>query len=295
MTRKEHTDSPGIAPTLHPLVAATQRDLAQREPDKIGFCYSWGNCIRMRVSPSVQLRALRIADLVVRAIERRGFHVGVSKDGDVGVRVSTKAREVELVIREELKRFIHEPTPEEEAQAAVGDWFSRPPKYDWRPTGNIFVVFEAQFEAPIIVKEGPRRRQEDSIPRIVNSLIRMEQKAKDHDADLKHRLQEAERRRIAEEASETDEEREANLIEAMNAWQRANGIRAFVRAARKGLSVRTARAASQHGDLGRWVTWALAYADRIDPLVANLGDPGGWLGTPTGADRAQKSPVANQS
>ncbi len=66
----------------------------------IGFCHSWGNCIRRHVSPSLQSQAFQIADLVVRAIERHGFQVGLAKDGEVGVRVSTKASEVELVIRE---------------------------------------------------------------------------------------------------------------------------------------------------------------------------------------------------
>lgn len=265
MPRNPPFASPEGTSSLHPLVAATEKELARLMPDKNGFCHCWGKCIRMRVSPAAQVRALLIADLVIRAIEHQGFKVGLSKNDAGGVWVSSEAREIELIIREEMKRFIHKVTPEEEALAR-DSWTLQPPKYDWRPTGNISVVFEAEFETPVIVKESGRRKQEERIPRVLEFLIRLTNRAKQHDAELTRLLAEGEAKRIADEVCETDEERESNLIAAMSAWQRAEGIRAFVCAARKGRPERSSKDACKNGDFRRWATWALSYADRIDPL-----------------------------
>jgi hypothetical protein len=227
----------------------------------------------MRVSPTGQARALDIADLVVREIERQRFRIGFAKDGVAGVWVSTQSREIELIIREEMKRFIHEPTEEEEAKAKNSSWWE-PPKYDWRPTGNIFVVYEAKFEPTVIVKEGARWKQENRIPHIVDSLRTMEERAKQHDAELKrwHKEYEENQRRLAREAEEREREkkREAGLLAAMTAWRNAQSIRAFVSAAQARNGEGSLTSDIEGEDFDGWVKWALGYADRIDPLAPTL-------------------------
>jgi hypothetical protein len=279
VARKSETSAPESMPHLHPLVIATRKELLQAEPGRDGFFYTWKS-VRMRVSRAGQARALSLADMVLREVERQGFEVRPLKEKPNertgGAWISTDVRQIELIIREEMKRHDHQVTEEEEVQIKETGYYS-PPRYDWKATGNIFVVFEAQFEPTVIIKEGLRARQEERLPSIIDALKAMVQRAREHDADIERSRAEYEeaQRRKAKEAAEREREhqREEDLIRAMTAWQRAHGIRAFVAAATSTMSAKTAVGVTNAGDLQDWAKWALSFADRIDPLVRSEGCP----------------------
>jgi hypothetical protein len=273
VSRKAEGNPERALEPLHPLVVATKKELDQAEPHSDGFFYTWKS-VRMRVSQASQARALKIVDLVIRTLERHGFEVLILKQNAQertgGAWISTDVRDIELIIREEMKRHDHQLTAEEAADFKRTG-YSWAPKYDWKGTGNIFVVFEAQFEPTVSIKEGVRWRQEERIPKIVEALKDMVQRAREHDADIERsrREYEEEQKRIVEEAEarEKEREREENLIKTMTSWQHAQGIRAFVSAAQSKRRDQVLGDPVGGVEFDRWVRWALSYADKIDPLV----------------------------
>jgi hypothetical protein len=272
VTRKIEISALESMPHLHPLVIATRKELLQAKAGRDGFFYTWKS-VRMRVSRAGQARALSIADMVLWEVERQGFEVRPLKEKSNertgGAWISTDVRQIELIIREEMKRHDHQVTKEEEVQIKETGYFS-PPKYDWEATGNIFVVFEAQFEPTIIIKEGLRWRQEERLPNIIDALKAMVQRAREHDADIERSRKEYEeaQQRKAEEAAEREREhqREQELIQSVIAWRHSQGIRAFVSAAQDRWHERGTSPKGVAVDFELWAKWALGFADRINPL-----------------------------
>jgi molecular chaperone GrpE (heat shock protein) len=77
---------------------------------------------------------------------------------------------------------------------------------------------------------------------------------------------EADRVRAEKEARIREEKQKVGrLLADVDAWHRAEQIRAFVDNTRK--RIRQARGPSVAGQVEEWAKWALSHADRLDPIV----------------------------
>jgi len=89
----------------------------------------------------------------------------------------------------------------------------------------------------------------------------------DEKAELEATIKRHQEERIQEELARwesAEEIRREELLEEVSAWKKAGEIRAYVQAA---------IVSKGKGELtDRWVEWALAEADRIDPLAEKSGD-----------------------
>jgi hypothetical protein len=100
----------------------------------------------------------------------------------------------------------------------------------------------------------------------MEGLIRAAFKKKAWQAELERlcRDREEQERRRAEEAAmrEAEEKRIKQWDEWMNAWEKAQDVRAFVVAMRETLTP-----VDVDSKIDGWLIWAEQYAQRIDPLV----------------------------
>ena len=138
------------------------------------------------------------------------------------------------------------------------------------------------FTPPLV--DGTRRRLEDMLDDIMAGVE--ESKA----AQIRHekaQAEAAERHRVEEQLRREEEERQQEqqrkrlaeqarvdaLVADAEAWDQSQKLRAYI-GARVAKAQATAEASGcaigPDSEFGKWVTWACAQADRLDPLVANV-------------------------
>ncbi len=101
-----------------------------------------------RVGPDSFDRALRIADAMFKALEKRGAKIRTTNtQGHWGTFVFVLGQEVEIRIDERSKRHDHVMTPEEEKREAEykakGYSWSFVQKYDYKPSGELKLKLDA--------------------------------------------------------------------------------------------------------------------------------------------------------
>lgn len=86
--------------------------------------------------------------------------------------------------------------------------------------------------------------------------------------EKQRKLREEEERRRLEEIRRQEAERRNRLVVDTSAWRQAADIRGYVESVRKKFD--TQHDWSAHSQLQVWLAWAIAEADRIDPLTKSL-------------------------
>jgi len=85
--------------------------------------------------------------------------------------------------------------------------------------------------------------------------------------EAERRYAEAERERWEQEERHRKEaERVQELLRCVSAWRQAAEIRAYVEAVRTTAETTQQKTGTAH--LDEWASWALAQADRLDPLLS---------------------------
>ncbi|MCY1298668.1 hypothetical protein D9M70_481640 [compost metagenome] len=171
---------------------------------------------------------------------------------------------LELNLTETTTRRPYEPTAQELAKQARGDWVYWP-KWHYVPTGKLMILAAHGLAGKII--DSARAPVEAQLNALivamgrwaVSRLVEREERAR----------VEAERHRQREAAlalkAQQDAERQRlqQLACEARAWQRASGIRAYLHAME--------RCAVQAGGLSdaqqQYLAWARAKADWLDPLI----------------------------
>jgi len=120
----------------HPIIGLSRATFKKRSHlDKYHRLYTPAEDVFEVSVSKIQLsRAFRIADTVLKALERRGWKLSV--EGPHGCRTSLFGQAVALSIVETSKRIPYEPTPEERAQFERTGyrWYKT---IDYQPTGRL--------------------------------------------------------------------------------------------------------------------------------------------------------------
>lgn len=223
----------------------------------------------------LQQRRLRIASAILLALAAQGFGGSVGDKGDeLTVRIGRSAIPLELA----------EVTSRSKKQKRGRLRLSVKPGY--------------RTESAILGEDMPRRPLENGLRRIVVELIVLaeaqyrEGRIHDHEWRLDMRRRRIEElRRQQEEAERKERERIAAIEQARidrllgeaDSLRKAQDIRAYVQSVRAtGASLPVPVPESE---LSAWATWALAQADRIDPVLSRrfLEDREGQRGLAPGA------------
>ena len=130
----------------HPLVLAAKKRLNQKTGwGERGVRSAPREVLNISVTESALDRALLLSDALLSAVERLGFEVRVnSTDGKTLMRCKESGVDVEFLLKESVKRTVHEATPEEQktrdkysVQVRSNIYAKSPniPYYDFTPSG----------------------------------------------------------------------------------------------------------------------------------------------------------------
>jgi hypothetical protein len=246
--------------------------------------FSWtkldrnGSQIEIEVSEEAKVRALQVANLIVKGCDCMAWGIieeeksaRVPRWGASTVEIPVYALlEVEgepmrFRIDERRRQVPHQITREERERS----WGS-PPPWDLVPTGDLRVhLCEKSRWAFKTFKDGTRRLLEEQLSSILRALY-------DRSQELKCRREE---QRLEEERRRSREKREAlaaerresqyKLVEELErqafSWHRARLLRRYLSAAQRAVGDRSIRASMQTRSID-FLAWCESYVDQLDPL-----------------------------
>jgi hypothetical protein len=243
-----------------------------------------GPILEIHVSDAQAVRALMLADAVLRAAASLGwpFEAIKPKDTDYRLRTAEPAdplplgaitvagEPIAIRLDEPQRRVPHVPTAAETRRRQRGESVWAPPwDHDW--SGRLCLhAHEPPSRYPDrIWHDGKRRRLEDQIPVILHGLLDLALRIKARRAQ--HEQWERERReqeRLERERSirrEAELKRIHELERQAEAWFRARLLQRYIRAARRALGADQVTA--QRGDAQvDFFAWAQGYVEQLDPL-----------------------------
>lgn len=192
-------------------------------------------------------RALRILHALITEAERRGYGAHLDdRKGDPRVCITVKGHQFVISIREK--------------------------------DGVLRVVLPSEYSGRRLWSDGIRAAVEDKLGDVLANIEARAEEAEQR--RLEREREEAERRRAWEQEMErarerfAENQRAAFIRDQVAAWRLADEIRSFCLAARN-----SGAGTGDSRDAETWLSWAVKYADEIDPLSRALTAP--ELGEPS--------------
>lgn len=216
----------------------------------------------------VAKRRLRILSTLFKALETRNYRLISEGSLRSVVQIELKYERLDIELAERVRQRRRYLTKEE--IRARGDLPDRPRwTQEKEPTGELVLrIKETRGYGRREWKDGSDHSLEDQINEVLGGIaavfeeIRLRREREAIDAEKRRR---AENERLEREREHQREmARYQGLIEKVRAWQTADEIRSFVEAVRN----QVAGNLEAERDFSAWKEWALAHADRIDPLHA---------------------------
>lgn len=257
----------------HPLVAKAEKSLRHAGTDQLGLLRPRAEGrLSIRVSRGSLDRALRIMDALVKALEARQFSVSVSpgKGGDTSAQVLGEA--VPFWI-EEIVDAVERPwTPKELKEKEKYSWMHTKPEYNHVPSGRLALKIGSAPYTGIrrTVADAEKHRLESSLNKFLQVLVlgaerqqseRIKRERQEREwAEAKRQREEEERRRWEEQ------KRVERLNQQLDDWSRSRRIREYIAEMRE-VTLNPMKWNFAGIPLPEWMEWALAYADRIDPVA----------------------------
>lgn len=248
---------------VHPAVKALlDKDERRREKQRTSS-YAWAWDAPVFDTP-LQKRRVRILNAILLALAKQGY--GGSIRGDKGEEITLRLGHLSVEL--ELAEFTEKPGRSKDAPPPKGERLRLGTKPGYKTEGKT------------IAEDLPGQSIESRLRTVVVDLIVFgEQRYRDHLVQnhkwqlqrRKERIEEARKQKIEAERKERErlaaleQARIDRLLDEAASLQTARNIRAYVE------DVRAASAMTpgiSDDDLAAWAQWALAQADRIDPVVS---------------------------
>ena len=246
----------------HPLIQATRRYWAAAKRGEVIYDANALPHLNIRVSPAAAPRALRLMQVLLSALDQRGFTTSATPKGQT---ISTVLGvPLELSLRERLRQQPHEPTAKEQADMKKWSW-TTVPKFDHVDSGELELKLENTWGTRHLWRDGKRQQLEqllnDVIEGLIGAALRTQERAAQQEREQRARA-EAERRRQEAERSRREERARIRRLERLHAaTERHEELERFV--ARLHDVVGSVAADTQ---LGEWLAWSRAYIERCNPL-----------------------------
>jgi len=246
-------------------VVAAREALVRPIIDQRGMPQTRGNGLNISVSPALQSRALKVADTLLKALEKRGYTV---QQGQHRVEILMFGHALHLRLFEASLRSAYVPTAKELAAQAKGEW-SYWAKWRFTPSGRLQVLVSEGYGGKIVDSDSRsvelqlNKLVELMATRAVEFLVRNERQA----------IEDAERQRVRDIALErkrrqdAEKQRLAKLEGDAQNWRRAQAIREYLNALEE-----SAERHEQSMEQTELLRWGHAKADWIDPLKPGVVD-----------------------
>ena len=255
---------PTNAKKLHPLAERTKKALLDSNTDYKGmhYCKEFPETL---VSRKAIPRAVRIIDSLMKAMERRGFLRGEQ----IVIFGSLVGFELMEIQESRLNEYGRKRIKSGEAIPKYDSFY-----YDRVPSGRLHLsingfAFWAGDGLQNNWKDGKKQRIEDCLNSIIIGLIR--KAALKRERRLERLKEEKERRRVEHRREAVarrvarKEARIRKLGKDLNNWQQASELRAYLAQVRHAAEQKDGTI-DPDTRFGKWMAWAEAYVDRIDPL-----------------------------
>ena len=288
-TSEPSTIVPADLRNPHKLVAEASRLLRSRNPVQ-GLINCWNpRCLDITVSPASLGRALRNMNAIIRALEKSGLQVevtrplsyearsrrGESEAPSNATRVMVSGEWIEFGITEK-RSVVRSPapgTPRGLRESNLESWIGRnQARTELVPNGVLELVIKsgAYLGVRSLWHDGKRKRVEDCLDDFVAHLALMAEAVKQYRAEMERAQRErleAERRRWEGEQRRREEvERARRFEEELARWRLARDVREYVAEVRA-LVAGACGCIDDGGPLDESLKWAEAYAKRVDPLA----------------------------
>lgn len=263
----------------HPLVIKARDAFPETGSREVAHSVRSKGTLDLKVSRQLLGRALRILDALIKALESRGMPVSVGPEvhDHWGSRDWRRSFETRALCNGESVTFsLREPeikdrTPPDARQREKG-WPWDRDTITYSPSGRLELAITNERLRGMrrTWKDAKRQRLEDCLGNfIVHVPIAAGKLAEIHAEDARREhawREEAERREAAAERRREQEQRAAKLLERVNLWRQAEGIRSYVHAALAALEASGFPPEDEQKERDH-LGWALEFADSIDPLV----------------------------
>jgi len=258
----------------HPLVAKSVAAFRHAKPDHQGYLEPKASpCLSVRVTLDSADRAMCIMDALIKALDSRGFTVGIRGGERPATVVSLGEEEVNIALEERVKR-VERPPPARPGRHEPA-WSY--PQYEWQATGQLALKIENIWGDGVrqTWADGKHQRVEDRLNAFVVGLVaagevlkrqRLEREAREREWRAAEERRLLEVRRREEEAS-----RIRALDHSVTKWRRARLVREYVAEVRT--AAEKAGTLEPGSALAEWLAWAEGYANRIDPLLPTPSVP----------------------
>lgn len=244
----------------HPLVAATRDAFQATYKDSRGLPLPGGEGLNIAVSTEQRPRALRIANALVRALEKRGFAL---VSGKHHLEVQMFGVCLSLNIFESTKRSDYVPSDAERAAKARGEW-AYWPRYRYTPSGCLEIRSGGYGSS---VKDGPHQMVEDQLNKLIIWMAKQALGIVQFREECARAAEQKQIQRSEALAQKAIQDAEKEKLEALKTaalcWQQAQTIRAYLAA----LDEAQSSALGLNDAKQEYVAWARAKADWLDPLV----------------------------
>ncbi|HEY4059779.1 MAG TPA: hypothetical protein VGM39_24360 [Kofleriaceae bacterium] len=256
----------------HPLIAATAQALEDAKL-RNGLAYARTTCLDVVVSRDARARALCVVNTLVLALEERGLSVEttnveqkrpVKYDETAGsTRVLVAGEWIRFQLTEALVQFeppMTKQPPKNLKGRELEQWrYWNRPRIQLVPTGKLILRIRDRVGVRTSWRDGQRLVEERLNAFIQQLFVVADAKKQEREAHKQWRAgfeaqqQHAERKRAN---AYRRARRVAFVTEQLQHWRDARDLRELVAAARA------------HGSVPepKWLTWASAYADKIDPV-----------------------------
>jgi len=280
--KKVKSDPVFLGGPRHPLVVRTEAALVGRTPDKYGMFRLWRTpgALDVRVSRGSMKRSLRIMDRIIKRLIKAGHRVEVTSGEKQKTVAVIDGQKIEFGLWEWAKRVDHVPTKAELEERKKYPNSSYINRWDYKPSGRLVLEINrwrySGFRTTFMDRK--RHRLEDLVDGFLESLgmASLDEKERERERIRQHQEWEAaEKRRIEEQRRwEEEQKRVQELLNQVANFQRSRQIREFISAVESSRT-ETGSPIATGTRFEDWAKWAMAYADRIDPLVQDSHTPAG--------------------
>lgn len=248
---------------IHPAIAALLRKDEQYRQERAANAYSWH---QPRFDSAFERRRLRILNGIFLGSARVGGDAWVRGDyaREIGLRIGDRSVMFELDHTGKPSRPGYTPTPPPEGKQAKLRLRIDP---HYSPSGGA-TSWEDKEGSPLEdqltdIVIGLAVESERSHRARLEQQIKWRREMKEKEERIAREKKEAEERRERENLAAIERAKTNALLRDAARWRKAADIRAYVQAVRAAL-----RDPSEIGAFEAWSAWALAEADRLDPLAS---------------------------
>ena len=222
-------------------------------------------CLDVRILKKTLPRALRIMSALLKALEERGYKIEVGEDK---TQCLINGELVGFYIWETVKRSEREPTKEQREKPWTFE------KWVFTSTGELVLVLDEYCMGRRNWKDRKQSPLEDRLNEIVVAMITAagikRAQSLEFEQERQRRLEAQRQREEIERQRQLDAERRKELEAMAASWTTSRNLRLFLEECERSLSVSGNFSADSAQT--RWLRWALAHADPVDPFKSGRLD-----------------------